>query len=68
MNLTANLYAVILLDEQLLVRYLFLTEKNTASRRYTFTKNKTRRVGVRCGNDPGSKQEAVCPPANFWKY
>ena len=24
MNLTANLYAVILLDEQLLVRYLFL--------------------------------------------
>jgi hypothetical protein len=19
-------------------------------------------------NDPGVKQEAVCPPANFWKY
>ena len=29
------------------------------------------RVGGRGGrgrNDPGVKQEAVCPPANFWKY
>jgi hypothetical protein len=43
------LYAVILLDEQLPVGALFFfITKKTASRRYTFTENKRRRVGVRC--------------------